>query len=135
MKTIENVPVPALVCVGPSDGETLPAERISPCRAEEETVETPALPPADVAAEPEEVSEKNEKEVDDHRVEETESPDISDYIPRQEAEKKIREAYLRGRREKVEAYWGGPVDRRQAPDAGGGDPAASLFQLRRSVWG
>lgn len=134
MKTIENVPVPALVCAGPADGESLPAESSSPCRAEEETVETPALPPAAVAAEPEEGSEKKEKGEDD-RVEETESPDISDYIPRQEAEKKIREAYLRGRREKVEAYWGGPVNRRQAPDTGGGDPATTLFQLRRSVWG
>lgn len=134
MKTIENVPVPALVCAGPADGESLPAESSSPCRAEEETVETPALPPAAVAAESEEGSEKKEKGEDD-RVEETESSDISDYIPRQEAEKKIREAYLRGRREKVEAYWGGPVNRRQAPDTGGGDPSATLFQLRRSVWG
>lgn len=55
-------------------------------------------------------------------------------MPVAEAEQKIHEAYLRGRKEAVEAHWGTPAQGHAAPGVAS-DPSLSLFQLRKSVWG
>ena len=50
----------------------------------------------------------------------------SDYVSREEAEKAAREAYLRGRREQVEASW--------ETDPALPSEIASIFNVRKSVW-
>lgn len=55
-------------------------------------------------------------------------------MPVAEAEQKIHEAYLRGRKEAVEAHWDTPAQGHAAPGVAS-DPSLSLFQLRKSVWG
>lgn len=56
------------------------------------------------------------------------APDTEEFVSRAEAEQMAREAYLRGRSERLKADW---VDADQpAPD----DSLAALFATRPSVW-